>query len=132
MTTAIVIIVIVAVVVAIVLLQIAARQQTQFTCERPRQEVVNIIHGYFGVMWTSVSGPGTFNYRPKLKMYAPTISITAASRTAGGCDVSIWTSDYRARYGLMFHGGAMVRKKRGLAKRVLAESTSPDSRGLAH
>jgi hypothetical protein len=94
-------------------------QETEVGTRMSRNEITEVINGYFGRIWTSVGGPGTYNYRPKLRMHAPTISIKIGTNPGGGMLVTVWTSSYTSRYGLVFHGGLMWRKRRGLAKRLI-------------
>lgn len=101
--------------------QVAARQQLDINVPKPRAESAQVIEKYFGPIWTRVSGPGTYNFKPKLRMHAPTISIKLHGSDTTS-QVSVWTSDYKTIYGGMYHAGLMWRKKRGVAKRLLASS----------
>jgi hypothetical protein len=109
-----------ALVVGLVMLiatQVAARQQVDLDVRRPRSESAEIIDRYFGPVWLRVSGPGTYNFRPKMRMHAPIISVTLRGSEATS-HISVWTSHYKTVYGGMYHAGLMWRKKRGLAKRL--------------
>jgi hypothetical protein len=118
-------VVILAVVVPVTLTQIWARQQLDLALTCSRAEALEVVTGYFGPVWTEVSGPGTFNYRPKLRMHAPTISIMVESSGIAGCRVSVWISHYKTKYGCMYHAGLMARKKRGIGKRFAPAIAAP-------
>lgn len=108
----------IALVAWLIFTQVAARQQVDLSVNRSERDAAAEIAGYFGMLWTQVHGVGDINYRPKLRMNAPTISIKLQPVDLGRCEVSIWTSAWTVRYGLMWHAQLMWRKKRGLAARL--------------
>jgi hypothetical protein len=125
--TVLIIILIVLAVVAVGLVQVQARSQHDVTTLADVQEAAAIVEAYFGLIWTPVNGPGEYNFRPKLRAYAPTISIRTEPEESGGTTVSIWTSSFTTHYGLMGHAALMLRKKRGLAKRLTARQLEADA-----
>lgn len=125
MSTAIVIIVVIAVLVWAGFTQVQARQQVDVETTLSPNDAAHIVEKYFGAIWTSVSGSGRFNYRPKLRKGAPTISVDIQPAELG-CEVHIWTSAWKSYFGLMNHATLMWRKKRGLASRLLPEVSRPE------
>jgi hypothetical protein len=107
-----------------IFVQFSARRQVDLSVGLSERDAAQAIAGYFGALWTQVSGQGELNYRPKLRRNAPTLSISLRPVSLGQCEVSIWTSAFSTRYGLMEHAQLMWRKKRGLASR-LAQATDP-------
>jgi hypothetical protein len=77
----------------------------------------------FGTTWTRVEGKGDDNFRPKLRVRAPVLSVSYAPNGAGGSEVDIWCSHFTKRYGLMHHAQLMWRKKRAVA-RLLTQNQS--------
>lgn len=112
---------------SLVATQVAARRQVDLEVTCARAQAAQVVEKYFGPAWTRVSGPGTYNFRPKLRLHAPTISITLRGSETRS-EVSVWTSDYDTVYGGMYHAGLMWRKKRGLAKRLRATGAVPAQR----
>jgi hypothetical protein len=112
------IILVIALIAWAIFMQIAARQQLDLSVNRSERDAAAEIASYFGLLWTHVSGAGDINYRPKLRMKAPTLSISLRPVDLSRCEVSIWTSAWTVRYGLMWHAQLMWRKKRGLAARL--------------
>jgi len=105
-----------------VYVQISARQQVDVVTTLSEQDAAQEVLRYFGVLWTQVPGRGHVNYRPKLRADAPTMSINFSPDGTAACVVSIWTSHWTKRYGLMSHAQLMWRKKRGLAARLASAS----------
>ena len=101
-----------------VFVQFSARRQVDISVGLSERDAAQAIAGYFGALWTQVSGKGELNYRPKLRRNPPTLSISLRPVSLGQCEVSIWTSAFSIRYGLMEHAQLMWRKKRGLATRL--------------
>lgn len=98
--------------------QIGARQQVEVTTDLAEQDAGELVRNYFGTLWTLVDGPGHLNYRPKLRVAAPVVSISFSPDGTHKCGVSVWTSSWHTRYGLMAHGQLAWRKKLGVASRL--------------
>lgn len=107
-----------------IFVQFSARRQVDLSVGLSERDAAQAIAGYFGALWNQVPGQGELNYRPKLRRNAPTLSISLRPVSLGACEVSIWTSAWSTRYGVMGHAQLMWRKKRGLASR-LAGATNP-------
>jgi hypothetical protein len=105
---------------ALLLIQTTARRELHVATATGRQQAGQIVQGYFGANWTSIAGPGTFNYQPRLREHAPTISITVSGGDAGST-VTIWTSDYDGSYHGMRHAAIMVRAQHALTKRLTSD-----------
>lgn len=121
MGTTIFVIVLVLIVAATIAVRVFAVQQADVHTPLSPDEVRLIIEGYFRpALWSRVNGPGQLNLKPKLKAHAPTMSIKVDPNGTGS-DVSAWTSAYTTRYGIVvYHGELMIRKRRGLMKRLQA------------
>jgi hypothetical protein len=98
--------------------QIGARQQVDVSTKLTEQDAGELVTNYFGALWTLVDGPGHVNYRPKLRVGAPVISISFNPDGTRECGVSVWTSAWRTRYGLMAHAQLAWRKKQALASQL--------------
>lgn len=113
-----------------IFVQYSSRKQIDILTKVSEQEAAEQVMAYFGALWTQVPGNGHLNYRPKLRMNAPTISVNFSPNGTSECEVSIWTSQFSTRYGLMEHAMLMWRKKRGLTARLTrAEAAANWSRG---
>jgi hypothetical protein len=116
--TALAIIAVFAIIALIVGTRVLASQQTHVEVPLPPGEVTRVIDECFRpAFWSRVAGPGHINVKGKLKAHAPTISMTVKS-SSSGARVGCWMSSYTTRYGILFHGGTVIRKRRGLAKRL--------------
>lgn len=124
----IIVIAVVLAIVAFIALQVVARAQDDINTTLGPAEINRIVEQYFGVIWTRMSGPGAYNFRPKMRMHAPTISVSIDGNGSGGCTVSVWPSNYDTAYGGMYHAGLVWRKKRGLAKRLAPQLVEPGAR----
>src|ERR1700753_1540760 len=91
--------VIIAFVAWTIYVQIGARQQVEVATKLTEQDAGELVTDYFGVLWTLVDGPRHVNYRPKLRAYAPVISVSFTPDGTRACAVSIWTSSWKTRYG---------------------------------
>ena len=101
-----------------IFVQVRARSQTDVTATLSEQQAAQLVTEYFGVMWTQVDGAGHLNFKPKLRKAPPTISVTFTTSGTAQCDVSIWTSHWITRYGVMGHAQLAWRKEAGLARRL--------------
>lgn len=119
------VVVVLAIVASFALTQIWARQQLDLELSCSVAEATASVESFFGPTWTAVHGEGTLNYRPKLRMNAPTISIQIRGSGLAGSHVSVWTSRYKTVYGGMYHAGLMARKKRGLARALSVAIVEP-------
>lgn len=127
---AIFVLLVLAVIAWIGFVQYMSRKQVDIVARVSEEEAADRVMAYFGVLWTQVQGRGHLNYRAKLRMNAPTISVDFRPNGTNECAVSIWTSQFTTRYGLMEHAMLMWRKKRGLAARLTrAETAANWSRG---
>ena len=115
------IIIIIAALSATGFVQIGARQQVDVVTARDPHQVASAIESCFGASWNRVAGPGKFNYKPRLRMHAPTLSVSIdANGPSGNCDVSIWMSAYKAKLGVAAHAMLIWRKKRSVVARLSA------------
>jgi hypothetical protein len=105
-----------------VFVQIGARQQVDVATKMTEQDAGEVVRNYFGALWSQVDGPGHVNYRPRLRAYAPVISISFSPDGTRECGVSIWTSSWKTRYGLMVHAQLVWRKKMALCGRLRSAS----------
>jgi hypothetical protein len=101
-----------------IFVQIGARQRIDVTTQLTEQDAGDVVSNHFGVSWTLVDGPGHLNYLPKLRMQAPVISISFSPDGTRECGVSIWTSSWQTKYGVMAEAQLAWRKKQALASRV--------------
>jgi hypothetical protein len=96
--------------------QIGARQQITVSTKHDLASARRIVSESFGVTWTRVKGRGNENFRPKLRMHAPVLSVDYSTDENGKCSVHIWCSDYKTKVGAMAHAQLMWRKKRAVAQ----------------
>ena len=80
----------------------------------------------FGIAWSSVNGRGDDNFKPRLRMYTPTLSVSY-QQVSGGTDVELWCSNYTTYLGLMVHAQLMWRKKLSVARSLVPASSSSSS-----
>jgi hypothetical protein len=121
------VLVVILLIVWIVFVQYSARQQVDLTVGMSERDAAGIVTQYFGLLWTQVDGAGDMNYRPKMRMRAPTLSISFVPVGTAECEVSIWTSAWTTKYGVMGHAQLMWRKKRALAARLSSSSGATDN-----
>ncbi len=100
----------------VVFTQVGARQQITISTEHDVAAARKMVAASFGAVWTRVKGRGQENFRPKLRMHAPVLSVDYRSADGGGSSVHIWCSDYKTKFGLMAHAQLMWRKKRAVAR----------------
>jgi hypothetical protein len=100
----------------VVFTQVGARQQITISTEHDVAAARKMVAASFNVVWTRVKGRGQENFRPKLRMHAPVLSVDYQSADGGGSSVHIWCSDYKTKFGLMAHAQLMWRKKRAVAR----------------
>lgn len=100
----------------VVFTQVGARQQITISTDHDVAAARKMVAASFGVVWTRVKGRGQENFRPKLRMHAPVLSVNYQSADGGGSSVHIWCSDYKTKFGLMAHAQLMWRKKRAVAR----------------
>jgi hypothetical protein len=112
-----------------IFVQVAARQQVNVPVAISEQAAAQLVVEHFGVMWTAVSGPGHLNYRPKLRMRAPMLSVDFSPESGSACTVSIWMSNAITRYGLVHHAQLAWRKKLQLAGKLRAHA-APEPGGM--
>jgi hypothetical protein len=110
-----------------IFVQYSARQQVDLTVAMSERDAASAVLDFFGLMWTQTDGAGDVNYRPKLRAHAPTLSISFAPAGTSECEISIWTSHYKTRYGIMGHAQLMWRKKRALAARLSRSAGATDN-----
>lgn len=106
--------------------QVKAREQIDIPTPLSEQDAARIVFDHFGPLWTQVAGAGHLNYRPKFRAGAPTVSIALTPTGMHGCTVSIWTSTFSTRYGLMTHAQLAWRKKQTLADKLVT-TTHPSA-----
>jgi hypothetical protein len=101
-----------------IFVQVGARQQVDVATSLTEQDAGEVVRNYFGALWSQVDGPGHVNYRPRLRAYAPVISISFSPNGTRECGVSIWMSSWKTRYGVMAHAQLVWRKKLVLSSRL--------------
>ena len=106
-----------------VLVQVGARQQATISTSDDVASARRTVSAAFGTTWTRVEGKGDDNFRPKLRVRAPVLSVSYEPNGAGGSEVDIWCSHFTKRYGLMHHAQLVWRKKRAVA-RLLTQDQS--------
>lgn len=104
--------------------QVRARAQTDVTAALSEQQAAQLVMEHFGVLWTQVEGAGHLNFRPKLRKWPPTISVTFTTSGTSQCDVSIWTSHWTSHYGVMGHAQLAWRKEASLARKLSSASSA--------
>ncbi len=102
--------------------QVAGRQQVDVHSPDDLATTRRRVNELFGIAWSPAEGRGDDNFRPRLRAYAPTISV-AYSSSGSGTDVSIWCSDFSTRYGIMAHAQLMWRKSHSVARAIARDST---------
>ncbi|QKV75307.1 hypothetical protein [Amycolatopsis sp. Hca4] len=107
--------------------QVGARRQLDVTVPLSEQDAAQVVVDHFGVTWSQVEGLGHLNFRPRLRMHAPTLSVTFEPNGTSSCLVSIWTSHGRKHYGMMGHAQLAWRKKASLANRLRAATSQPQN-----
>jgi hypothetical protein len=100
----------------VVFTQAGARQQITISTKHDVATARQMVAASFGVVWTRVKGRGQENFRPKLRMHAPVLSVDYQPAEGGGSSVHIWCSAYKTKFGLMAHAQLMWRKKRSVAR----------------
>lgn len=103
--------------------QVGGRQQVSVLSPHDVADTRKLVGNLFGIAWSRVPGRGDENYKPRLRMYAPTLSVSY-EQAASGTEVQLWCSSYITRMGLMGHAQLMWRKKRSVA-RSLAQPSRP-------
>lgn len=98
--------------------QVGGRKQLELEVPTSEQVAAEAVATSFSAIWTRVQGEGDLNYRPKLRKNPPTISIKFTPQGTSRCEVSIWTSRFTIRYGMMWHAQLAWRKKRNVAARL--------------
>jgi hypothetical protein len=113
--------------------QIAARQQVSVSFPYGVTTARGLVSGPFGVGWTAVPGRGDDNFKPKMRVRAPVLSVSYRAGGSGGCEVDIWCSAFVTRYGLIHHAQLMWRKRRAVARILTqpAQLSSPQLAGAA-
>ncbi len=99
-----------------VFVQVVARQQATISTSDDVVSARRTVSAVFGPTWTRVEGNGDDNFRQKLRMRAPVLSVSYEPNGAGGSEVDIWCSHFKKRYGCMEHAQLMWRKKRAVAR----------------
>jgi hypothetical protein len=108
---------VIAVVALVVAAQLGARQQLRVETQINPSEARSLIEGSFGPMWRKVQGPGDYNYMPRARKGAPTLSIDCAG-AGSGSTVDLWMSQSAGGFGIANHALLIWRKKRKLASRL--------------
>lgn len=101
-----------------VFVQVGARKHVLLEVPMSEQAAAEVVAGCFNISWTQVTGEGDLNFRPKLRMGAPVVSIDFAPDGMSKCGIEIWTSRFSTRYGMMSHAQLAWRKKRKLASEL--------------
>ncbi|TDC62068.1 hypothetical protein E1200_27055 [Actinomadura sp. GC306] len=107
----------------LIFIQVTARQQLEVATPLPPAAAREIVLESFGFAWSQSHGLGTDNFRPRMRMHRPTISIDYEPAEGGGCFVQIWVSAYTKQAGLWLHAHLCWRKKRYVARRLMRAET---------
>jgi hypothetical protein len=99
-----------------VFVQVSARQQTTISISGDVASARRAVYAAFSPTWALVEGKGEDNFRPKLRMRAPVLSVSYEPNEAGGSEVDIWCSHFKKRYGCMEHAQLAWRKKHAVAR----------------
>jgi hypothetical protein len=108
-----------------VFVQVGARQQATISTSDDVASARRRVSAAFGATWARVEGKGDDNFRPKLRMRAPVLSVTYEPNGAGGSEVDIWCSHFNKKYGCMEHAQLMWRKKRAVARLLSRGQSAP-------
>lgn len=113
------VLVVIALLCWVIFVQVDARRHVVVEVPMSEQAAAEIVAACFNVTWTRISGKGDLNYRPKLRVGAPVVSIAFDPDGTSKCGVEIWTSQFSTRYGMMNHAQLAWRKKRKLASELV-------------
>lgn len=102
--------------------QVGGRQQLDVLSPHDVARTRQLVGSLFGIAWSPVPGRGDDNFKPRLRAYAPTLSISYRP-TGGGTEVQIWCSEFQTKVLLMAHAQLMWRKKRSVASAIAQRST---------
>lgn len=111
----------------LVFTQLGGRQQLSVLSPHDVASTRKLVSNLFGVAWSRVPGRGDDNFKPRLRMYAPTLSVSYQP-AEDGTDVQLWCSAYTTKMGLMGHAQLMWRKKRSVAHALAQPSPQLSSR----
>jgi hypothetical protein len=103
--------------------QAGGRQQVDVLSPHDVAQTRQLVSALFGIAWSPVRGRGDDNFKPRLRAYAPTLSISYRP-TAGGTEVQLWCSEFQTKALLMAHAQLMWRKKRSVANAIAQRSQS--------
>jgi hypothetical protein len=122
---AVVVAVIVAVLAAGLTIQILAAQQIDAESDLPPDKVFAVFRERFiGSLHTFRVEGDTLHVKPRARMYAPTLSLSARAREGGGSEIAVWMSEFtRNKIGERRHAFWVWRKRRSFLKHLDAEGT---------
>lgn len=101
---------------SLVYIQAKAHQQLDVETPAGTRQASDIVRQQFRD-WKPVSGPGTYNFQPRQRDHAPTLSITV-NGTDVSSTVTIWASRYDSSYRGMYHATLLWWRQRGLVKEL--------------
>lgn len=107
-----------------VLSAIARRQQDYLVAAGPQAVTAAVQDSFSGVGWKQVDGPGTFNFRARglgMGSYGakrPVVSVQIEDQADGTTAVSIWTSSWNSRMGMMALCDRVVSKRFWLGRKL--------------
>lgn len=85
-----------------IMTQVGSRRQSCVVTSLPVDEAAEVALIAAGRLMKEVPGPATLNLKPRLKLYAPTISVDLAPRKGGdGSQADIWTSQAKQNFGIV-------------------------------
>lgn len=108
---------VIAVLALIIAAQLGARQQLRVDSQLELPEAQRIIEKSFGPAWKRMHGPGEYNYMPRGRKGAPTLSIDCAGAGSGSV-IELWMSQHAGGFGIANHALLIWRKKRKVAARL--------------
>ncbi|MGW4210938.1 hypothetical protein ACWEIJ_23305 [Lentzea sp. NPDC004789] len=107
-----------------IFVQVRARTQLDVTTALSEQQAAALVAEHFGVLWTREEGAGHLNFKPRLRKWPPTVSVSFTPNGTSQCGVSIWTSHWTTRYGVMGHAQLAWRKEATLARKLSNASSA--------
>lgn len=103
---------------ALIAVQVAASTQEDVVTPLDQAEVSRLFRkSFLGPIHVIEAHGDTIAVRPKLKKYAPTLSMSA-SPTADGTEVSVWISESTTWFGVRVHALWALRKKKMFLRRL--------------
>jgi hypothetical protein len=108
-----------------VYVQVASRRQIDFETAVPVEEAAAVVVRVFGGRTWELQGNGNeFRARNRWKLHSPTVAVNLQPNDQGTTTVSIWVSNARFRYGIMYHAQFVWRKIRSVIGALRRETST--------